>query len=104
MLFEQIEEFFTSARERQKLPSAGCCRITRKTVQHSLFQFTATQIKRDKVLESAILSVPRKTFLPNKNSDKERPVAQIPFFLGHHAWKKLRFRIVLQFSQVQFAV
>lgn len=43
ILLEQIKDFFTSVQERQELPSSGCCRIT---VQHSLFQITAMQIKR----------------------------------------------------------
>lgn len=79
MHFEQIKEFCTSVQERQELLSAGCCKVTDEAVQHSLFQIAAAH--REKVLESVILSVPGKTFLPNKNSDKGRPVAQIPFFL-----------------------
>lgn len=79
MLFEQIKEFCTSVQERQELLSAGCCKVTDEAVQHSLFQIAASH--REKVLESVILSVPGKTFLPNKNSDKERPVAQILSFL-----------------------
>lgn len=47
MLSEHIEEFFTSVLERQELPSVGCCRAADKMVQHSLLQFTATQIKRE---------------------------------------------------------
>lgn len=74
----QIKEFFTSVQERQELLSPGCCNITDEAVQNSLFQTAATH--RGKVLESVILSVPGKTFLPSKNSDKGKPVAQIPFF------------------------
>lgn len=82
MLFEQIKEFFTSVQERQELLSPGCYNITDEGIscdEHSLFQIAATH--REKVLESVILSVPGKTLLPNKNSDKGRSVAQIPFFL-----------------------
>jgi len=88
MLSEQIKDFFTSVQERQELASASCCRVTDRTVQHSLFQFTATQIKRENVLESVILSVPRRTFPPNKSSDKETSSSDC-FYLGRHTLKKL---------------
>lgn len=78
MLFEEIKGFSTSVQERQDLLSAGCCKITDEAIQQSLFQIAGTH--REKVLESVILSVSGKSFLPNKNSDRGRPVAQIPFF------------------------